>query len=173
MATGARRQRPLPPERWRSPADELIEGKNGSGLQKILAASASAVRTALLPVEEARFGPCITRPQKIIMLGFNYRRHAQEAGTPFPKAPVPRDVSEADALGQVFGYATGNDFSARDLQYRDGKGASQFMIGKTCERRSRSGSRPVTASSAASRSVASCASSQTRCLTLRPESGST
>ena len=33
-----------------------------------------------------------------------------------------RDVSEADALQHVFGYATGNDFSARDLQYRDGKG---------------------------------------------------
>ncbi|HUM10984.1 MAG TPA: fumarylacetoacetate hydrolase family protein [Myxococcaceae bacterium] len=152
--------------------DELIEGKNASGLQKVLAASASAVRTALLPVEEARFGPCITRPQKIIMLGFNYRRHAQETGTPFPKAPVlfnkynnaltghegvirlptkaarkfdyevelqviigktARGVSEADALGQVFGYATGNDFSARDLQYRDGKGGSQFMIGKTCD----------------------------------------
>ena len=41
-------------------------------------------------------------------------------------------VSEADALGYVFGYATGNDFSARDLQYRDGKG-SQFMLGKTSD----------------------------------------
>src|SRR5262249_56034549 len=117
---------------------------------------------------EARFGPCITRPQKIIMLGFNYKRHALETNTPFPKAPVffnkynnallghegtlklptkvakkfdyevelqviigkqARDVSEADALGYVFGYATGNDFSARDLQMRAGKG-SQFIIAK-------------------------------------------
>ena len=151
--------------------DEVIEGKNAAGLQKVLAASASAVKTALAPIEEARFGPCITRPQKIIMLGFNYRRHAQETGTPIPKAPVlfnkynnalcghegvihlptkvakkfdyevelqviigktARDVSEADALGHVFGYATGNDFSARDLQFRDGK-ATQFMIGKTSD----------------------------------------
>ena len=43
-----------------------------------------------------------------------------------------RNVSEADALGYVFGYATGNDFSARDLQFRDGKG-SQFMLGKTSD----------------------------------------
>ena len=151
--------------------DELLEGKGIVGLQKVLAASASSVKAALVPVEEARFGPCITRPQKIIMLGFNYRRHAMETGTPIPKAPVffnkynnallghegviklpsgvakkfdyeielqvimgktARNVSEADALNYVFGYATGNDFSARDLQFRDGKG-SQFMIGKTSD----------------------------------------
>lgn len=151
--------------------DEVIEGRNAGGLEKVLAAPASAIRTALVPLAEARFGPCITRPQKIIMLGFNYRRHAQETGTPIPKAPVlfnkynnallghegviklptkvakkfdyevelqvvigktARDVSEADALSYVFGYATGNDFSARDLQFRDGKG-SQFMIGKTSD----------------------------------------
>jgi len=41
------------------------------------------------------------------------------------------NVSEADALSYVFGYATGNDFSARDLQLRDGRSGSQFMIGKT------------------------------------------
>ena len=44
-----------------------------------------------------------------------------------------RDVSEQNALDYVFGYATGNDFSARDLQLRDGRQGSQFMIGKTPE----------------------------------------
>lgn len=38
-----------------------------------------------------------------------------------------RNVSEADALSYVFGYATGNDFTARDLQMR----TSQWMLGKT------------------------------------------
>jgi len=38
-------------------------------------------------------------------------------------------VSEADALSHVFGYTTGNDFSARDLQRK----TSQFMLGKTCD----------------------------------------
>jgi 2-keto-4-pentenoate hydratase/2-oxohepta-3-ene-1,7-dioic acid hydratase in catechol pathway len=37
------------------------------------------------------------------------------------------NVSEADALSFVVGYATGNDFTARDLQSR----SSQWMIGKT------------------------------------------
>src|SRR6185369_9624003 len=39
------------------------------------------------------------------------------------------NVSEADALNYVAGYATGNDFSARDLQTL----TSQFMIGKTSD----------------------------------------
>ena len=37
-----------------------------------------------------------------------------------------RDVSEADALKYVFGYANGNDLSARGLQRK----TSQFMLGK-------------------------------------------
>jgi 2-keto-4-pentenoate hydratase/2-oxohepta-3-ene-1,7-dioic acid hydratase in catechol pathway len=39
-----------------------------------------------------------------------------------------RNVSEADALSHVFGYCTGNDFTARDLQSL----SSQWMLGKTC-----------------------------------------
>src|SRR4029078_445993 len=38
-----------------------------------------------------------------------------------------RGVSEADALDYVAGYSTGNDFSARDLQFM----TSQYMIGKS------------------------------------------
>ena len=45
-----------------------------------------------------------------------------------------RNVSEADALKYVFGYATGNDFTARDLQSR----STQWMLGKTLD-----GSGPV------------------------------
>src|SRR5438477_3019407 len=146
--------------------DELIAGKNAAGLARALAA-----KGPLIAEKDAHFAPCIVAPQKIIMLGFNYRKHALEAGVPIPKAPVlfnkynvalnshggaialpskvakkfdyevelqviigktAREVSEADAPGYVFGYAVGNDFSARDLQYRDGK-TSQFMLGKTCD----------------------------------------
>lgn len=40
-----------------------------------------------------------------------------------------RNVSEADALNYIFGYCTGNDFTARDLQSR----SSQWMLGKTLD----------------------------------------
>jgi 2-keto-4-pentenoate hydratase/2-oxohepta-3-ene-1,7-dioic acid hydratase in catechol pathway len=45
-----------------------------------------------------------------------------------------RSVSEADAPKYIFGYATGNDFTARDLQRR----STQWMLGKTLD-----GSAPV------------------------------
>lgn len=40
-----------------------------------------------------------------------------------------RNVSQDDALDYVFGYATGNDFSARDLQFR----GIQWMYGKAID----------------------------------------
>ena len=40
-----------------------------------------------------------------------------------------RDVSPADALAHVFGYCTGNDLTARDLQTR----TSQWMVGKSLD----------------------------------------
>jgi 2-keto-4-pentenoate hydratase/2-oxohepta-3-ene-1,7-dioic acid hydratase in catechol pathway len=40
-----------------------------------------------------------------------------------------RDVPEEKALSYVFGYANGNDISARDLQ----RATSQLMLGKTCD----------------------------------------
>lgn len=41
-----------------------------------------------------------------------------------------KNVSEADALSYVAGYCTGNDFSARDLQFDNG---GQWMLGKTLD----------------------------------------
>jgi 2-keto-4-pentenoate hydratase/2-oxohepta-3-ene-1,7-dioic acid hydratase in catechol pathway len=147
--------------------DEVIAGKHADNLLKVIQA---APKSATIAESGAKFGPCITDPEKIIMLGFNYKKHVMEVKVPMPTAPVlfnkynnsllghqgtirlptkvakkfdyevelqvimgrtARDVSEADALSYVFGYATGNDFSARDLQLRDGRQGSQFMIGKT------------------------------------------
>lgn len=34
------------------------------------------------------FGPCVTNPTKIIGIGLNYRRHAEEAGQDLPALPV-------------------------------------------------------------------------------------
>ena len=42
---------------------------------------------------------------------------------------IARDVPEDKALSYVFGYANGNDFSARDLM----RASSQLMLGKTCD----------------------------------------
>lgn len=118
--------------------------------------------------EDLDFAPCVGRPGKLLCVGLNYRRHAEESGMPIPETPVlfskfantlaahgneiplptvatqydyeaelavvigrtARDVSEADALGYVFGYSSANDLSARELQTR----TSQWLLGKTLDK---------------------------------------
>lgn len=41
----------------------------------------------VFPLEDAALGPPIPDPDKIICLGLNYRRHAEEAGLPIPEVP--------------------------------------------------------------------------------------
>ncbi|MCJ2010587.1 fumarylacetoacetate hydrolase family protein [Methylobacterium sp. J-092] len=149
--------------------DDLLQNGKGPMLRAVIDAVEAAPDPRLtIPEDRIAYAPLVTRPEKIIMMGFNYRKHAEETGTPPPKDPplfnkynntlnhhggtirLPtqaarefdyetelvivfgrecRDVSEADALDYVAGYATGNDFSARDLQTL----TSQFMIGKTSD----------------------------------------
>jgi len=42
----------------------------------------------VFPLENARLGPPIPDPDKIICLGLNYRSHAEEAGFAIPKVPI-------------------------------------------------------------------------------------
>ena len=158
--------------RIKAPADihAVIEGADCAPLKKLADRALSDRRggRVLIPEARARFGPAVPRPGKIICVGLNYRRHAQETGNPIPPVPIlfnkynntlvghrgtirlpvtvssqfdyevelvvvigktARDVPEEKALSCVFGYANGNDFSARDLM----RVTSQLMLGKTCD----------------------------------------
>lgn len=42
----------------------------------------------LLPEEEVAFGPCVTRPNKIVCVGLNYRQHAAETNAAIPVFPI-------------------------------------------------------------------------------------
>jgi 2-keto-4-pentenoate hydratase/2-oxohepta-3-ene-1,7-dioic acid hydratase in catechol pathway len=147
--------------------DDVLRGHRTEEL-RALAAGAERNADLLVPEDEAVFGPCVSAPEKIIMMGFNYRRHCREVKLPIPATPTffskyanallghrgtivlpsrvasqfdyeaelvvvvgrtARDVSEEDALSYVFGYCSGNDFSARDLQFK----TTQYMLGKTCD----------------------------------------
>lgn len=39
-------------------------------------------------IESCTFGPAIPNPEKIICIGLNYRRHADETGSPYPETPI-------------------------------------------------------------------------------------
>lgn len=41
----------------------------------------------VIPHDQVRFAPLVTRPEKIICVGFNYREHAAETGTAIAKEP--------------------------------------------------------------------------------------
>ena len=154
-----------------SPAtlDDMVQNEEGASVNAVVdaAVKSSAAQRAFLKEDDLEYGPLVTRPEKIVCVGLNYRRHAKEVGMPVPKQPVlfnkfnvalnrhngqiklpvavatkfdyevelvivmgkeAHAVSEKDALSYVAGYATGNDFTARDLQLETG---GQWMIGKT------------------------------------------
>lgn len=50
----------------------------------------AAIKKGNLPLVEGEpvIGPCVPRPQKIICIGLNYRKHAEESRMPVPKLPV-------------------------------------------------------------------------------------
>ncbi|WP_169088258.1 fumarylacetoacetate hydrolase family protein [Paenibacillus sp. PL91] len=50
--------------------------------------SAEHAEAVLLHEEAVQFGPCVTRPNKIICVGLNYRQHAIETNAPIPKYPI-------------------------------------------------------------------------------------
>lgn len=152
-----------------STIDDLLQNQDGPSLNALLdaAAKSKSAQKAFLKEDAIEYGPIVTRPEKIVCVGLNYRQHAMEIGSPIPKQPVlfnkfnttlnhhngkiklpvefankfdyevemvmvigreAKVVSEADALSYVAGYATGNDFTARDLQLETG---GQWMVGKT------------------------------------------
>jgi 2-keto-4-pentenoate hydratase/2-oxohepta-3-ene-1,7-dioic acid hydratase in catechol pathway len=147
--------------------DDVVRGQHLPTLHAIIARDGRD-ESFLAPEGSVTFGPCVASPEKILMVGLNYRRHCEEVRLPLPSSPtffskfnnsllghggtIPlpvsvasrfdyeaelvvvigrtaRDVSEADAPAHVFGYCSGNDFSARDLQMK----TSQFLLGKTCD----------------------------------------
>lgn len=149
--------------------DDLLQNGRGQELVALVKEVKARPKSAkIIAAGDLQFAPLVMRPEKIVCVGFNYRKHAEETNTPIPKAPplfakynnalnhhngrikLPteadtwfdyetelvilfakpcKNVSEADALDYVAGYATGNDFSARGLQ----NATSQFTAGKTAD----------------------------------------
>jgi 2-keto-4-pentenoate hydratase/2-oxohepta-3-ene-1,7-dioic acid hydratase in catechol pathway len=66
--------------------DDLLKQGNADGLAK-LAAKATESRTALLDESKIAHGRLFINPPKIMCVGLNYRRHAQEVGMQPPRVP--------------------------------------------------------------------------------------
>jgi 2-keto-4-pentenoate hydratase/2-oxohepta-3-ene-1,7-dioic acid hydratase in catechol pathway len=75
-----------------SPADmdDLLQHEDGPSLNALVDAAmkSASARSAFLKEESIEYGPVVKHPEKIVCVGLNYRKHAQEIGQPVPKVPV-------------------------------------------------------------------------------------
>ncbi|MCJ2049994.1 fumarylacetoacetate hydrolase family protein [Methylobacterium sp. J-070] len=68
--------------------DDLLQNSRGPVLRALIdAVGATPDKRLVLDASAIDYAPVVTRPEKIIMMGFNYKHHAEETGTPIPKDP--------------------------------------------------------------------------------------
>src|SRR6476661_9050585 len=70
--------------------DNLLQKEDGPSLNALVDAAlkSSSARSAFIKEEGIEYGPVVTHPEKIVCVGLNYRKHAQETGAQIPKQPV-------------------------------------------------------------------------------------
>src|SRR5215831_9251939 len=68
------------------PATVLAEGEPALG--RVRAAVERSGNAGVLQESELRLAPCVFEPGKIVAVGLNYRRHAQETGAQIPETPI-------------------------------------------------------------------------------------
>src|SRR5262249_19130827 len=72
--------------------DDLLQHEDGPSLNALVDAAlksgSSAAHAAFIKEEGMEYGPIVVHPEKIVCVGLNYRKHAQEIGSPIPKEPV-------------------------------------------------------------------------------------
>jgi 2-keto-4-pentenoate hydratase/2-oxohepta-3-ene-1,7-dioic acid hydratase in catechol pathway len=70
--------------------DDLLQHEDGPSLNALVnvAMKSAAAQKAFVKEETIEYGPAVTRPEKIVCVGLNYRKHAEEIGAPVPKQPV-------------------------------------------------------------------------------------
>ncbi len=69
--------------------DDLLQNEQGPALMALVnAAMKPGAKASFLKEETIEYGPVVTRPEKIVCIGLNYRRHAKEVGMEPPSQPV-------------------------------------------------------------------------------------
>ena len=68
--------------------DDLLQDEDGPSLNALVGAAlkSSATRAAFVSEADIEYGPVVTRPEKIVCVGLNYRRHAKEVNMAIPAA---------------------------------------------------------------------------------------
>lgn len=99
------------------------------GLNYVDHAEESKMEIPTSPVLFSKFNNALAAHNQTIALPTNAEKYDYEAELVIVIGKEASNVSKDDALSYVFGYAVGNDLSARDLQFRTG----QWLLGKSLD----------------------------------------
>lgn len=93
--------------------------------QQLLASDSADAQAVSFPLSEVTILPPVTRPQKILAIGANYRAHCAESGMPVPQKPIVfvKVTSALTAHGEAIVYP-------RITQELDYEGELAVIIGK-------------------------------------------
>ncbi len=91
--------------------DELLQKEAGPSLNALVDAAlkSKTAGKAFFKEDTIKYGPAIPHPDKIICIGLNYRKHAQEVGLKPPPTPTRafQQVQQRAQLSQWFHKAAG------------------------------------------------------------------
>ncbi|XID91936.1 fumarylacetoacetate hydrolase family protein [Paenibacillaceae bacterium WGS1546] len=76
---------------WSGDVMDVIAGgeKAVAELERVIGGLGSSSDSGVVLDEASlEWGPCVTRPNKIICVGLNYRKHAEETNAPIPEYPI-------------------------------------------------------------------------------------
>ena len=70
--------------------DEMFRGGGGGAVEATVqkASTSDTARNYIRAASELTFGPCLLEPEKILMVGYNYRKHIAEVKAQVPTEPV-------------------------------------------------------------------------------------
>lgn len=99
------------------------------GLNYVDHAKESNMDIPTYPVLFSKFNNSLAAHHQTITLPKDAEKFDYEAELVIVMGKEASKVAKEEALSYVFGYTVGNDFSARDLQFRTG----QWLLGKSCD----------------------------------------
>lgn len=99
------------------------------GLNYVSHTSETKMEIPKYPVLFSKFNNALAAHREAIALPASAEQFDYEAELVIVIGRETRNVAKKEALSRVFGYAPGNDLSARDLQLR----THQWLLGKTCD----------------------------------------
>lgn len=122
-ATAARLNLPAPTD-----MDDLLEHGRTADLQAVVETAERTGTKVQITEADAVFAPLVTRPEKIVCVGFNYRAHVAEAHAEVPKAP-PLFAKYRNALNHHLGVVALPTDVDREFDYET---ELVMVFGRTC-----------------------------------------